>query len=70
MMLVMDVVLTKKAGEELTANIGLLAPTTRCSAHAATGTIKRLTASKTMCVEEMVVFAEGLKPIHRHFKLI
>ena len=59
----------KKAGEILTSHIGLLSPTTRCSAHAASGTIRRITASKTMSVPEVVTFASGINPILKHFKL-
>ena len=58
-----------KAGEILTTQIGLVSPTTRCSAHAASGSIRRLTTSKTMSVPEVVTFANGLKPILKHFKL-
>ena len=59
----------KKAGEILTSHIGLLLLTTRCSAHAASGTIRRITTSKTMSVPEVVTFASGIKPILKHFKL-
>ena len=39
-----------KAGETLLHWFGLIAPTTRCSGHAASGSIRRLTTSKTMQV--------------------
>ena len=57
-----------KAGEKLVADFGLLSPTTRCSGHAASGSIRRLSTSKTMCVDEVVTFAAGLKPVLKHFK--
>ena len=59
----------KKAGEILTSHIGLLSPTTQCSAQAANGTIRRITTSKTMSVPEVVTFTSGIKPILKHFKL-
>ena len=59
----------QKAGEMLTEEYGLLSPTTRCSAHAGTGTLKRISSSKTMSVPEVVTFVEGLHPILRNFKL-
>ena len=59
----------KKAGEILTSHIGLLSPTTQCSAHATSGTIHWITTSKTMSVPEVVTFASGIKPILKHFKL-
>ena len=59
----------KKAGEILTSYIGLLSPTTRCSAHAANGSISRTTTSKTMSVPEVVTFASGIKQVLKHFKL-
>ena len=59
----------KKAGEILTSYIGLLSPTTRCSAHAANGSIRRTTTSKTMSVPEVVTFASGIKQVLKHFKL-
>ena len=59
----------KKTGEILTSDIGLLSPTTRCSVHAASCTIRRITTSKTMSVPKVVTFASGIKPILKHFKL-
>ena len=59
----------QKAGQDLTNNIGLITPTTRCSGHAASGAMKRLTNSKTMAVDEVVTFTEGLGPILKHFAL-
>ena len=58
-----------KAGKILTENYGLLSPTTRCSGHAASGSIKRMATSKTMQVDAVVTFATGLKPVLKHFKL-
>ena len=40
-----------KAGETFFVRFGLLAPTTRCSGHAASGSIRRMTSSKTMQVK-------------------
>ena len=57
-----------KAGEKFVNDFGLLSPTTRCSGHAASGSLRRLTSSKTMCVDEVVTFANGLRPILKHFK--
>ena len=58
---------SKYAGDSLATNHGLLSPTTSCSAHAASGSIKRMASSKTMCVEEVVIFASKIRPILRHF---
>ena len=57
------------AGEYLVTHYGMMAPTTRCSAHAASGSIKRMSSSKTMCVDEVVTFATGLRPVLHHFQL-
>ena len=57
----------KSAGDSLAANYGLLSPATRCSAHAASGSIKRMASSKTICVEEVNTFASGTRPILRYF---
>ena len=64
-----DACSVKNAGEILTSHIGLLSPTTRCSAHAASCAIRWITTSKTMSVPEVVTFASGIKPILKHFKL-
>ena len=53
----------------LTEHIGLLSPTSRCSAYAASGSLKRMASSETMSVPEIVTFVDGLRPILRHFKL-
>ena len=57
--------INRKAGEVLSEQIGLLSPTTRCSAHSASGSIKWMSSSQTMSVP----FAEGLQPILRNFTL-
>ena len=44
----------KQAGEILTSHIGLLSPTTQCSAHAASGTIRRIKTLKTVSVPKVV----------------
>ena len=59
----------KNAGKVLTSDIGLLSPTTRCSAHAASGTMHQITTSKTMSIPEVVTFTSGIKPILKHFQL-
>ena len=59
----------KTAGEVLVARYGLLSPSTRCSAHAASGSIKLISSSKTMCVDEVVTFADGIRPVLQHFQL-
>ena len=59
----------KKAGKILTSDIGLLLPTTRCSAYAASDTIHQITTSKTMSIPEVVTFTSGIKPILKHFQL-
>ena len=57
----------KYAGDSLAISHGFLSPTTRCSAYAASGPLKRMASSKIMCVEEVVTFASGIRPILRHF---
>ena len=57
-----------KAGKILAEKLGLLSPSTRCSVHAATGSLKRASTSKTMQVDELVTFAAGIKPVLKHFK--
>ena len=52
----------------LTEQIGILSPTARCSGHAAHGSIKRMAASKTMCVDEVVTYPNHIRPILKHFK--
>ena len=53
----------KSADDSLATNYELLSPTAHCSAHEASGSIKRLASSKTMSVEEVVTFASGIYPI-------
>ena len=52
----------------LVDKIGLLSPNTRCSAHAAHGSARRLATSKTMSVQEVVEYAINLRPVLKHFK--
>ena len=52
----------------LVNNMGLLSPSTRCSAHAAHGSARRLATSKTMSVQEVVENATKLRPVLKHFK--
>ena len=59
----------KSTDDSLATNYGLLSPTTGCSEHTAIGSIKRMASSKTMCAEEVVIFASGIHPILRHFQL-
>ena len=54
--------------EFLVDKIGLLSPNTRCSAHAAHGSARRLATSKTMSVQEVVEYAINLRPVLKHFK--
>ena len=54
--------------ELLVDKIGLLSPGTRCSAHAAHGSARRLATSKTMSVQEVVEYAVNLRPVLKHFK--
>ena len=48
--------INKKAGEIVTEQIGLLLPTTRCSANRASDNIKRMSSSQTMSVLKVVTF--------------
>ena len=60
---------TNAADVELLVNkVGLLSPKTRCSAHAAHGSVRRLATSKTMSVQEVVEYATNLRPVLKHFK--
>ena len=56
------------AVELLVLKIGILSPGTRCSAHAAHGSMRRLASSKTMSVPEVVEFATNIRPVLKHFK--
>ena len=47
----------------------LLSPRTGCFAYTASCLIKRMASSKTICVEKVVTFASGIRPIFRHFQL-
>ena len=68
-MLTVDGCGTNKAAADLLGKqVGLLTPTTRCSSHAAHGSIRRLSSSKTMCVQEVVDYTTHLKPVLKHFK--
>ena len=53
----------KAAVDKLTEKLGLLSPGARCSGHAADGSIKRLTSSKTMSVAKVVTYSQGLRPM-------
>ena len=60
---------TNSAAVEMLVNkIGLLSPSTRCSAHAAHGSARCLATSKTMSVQEVVEYATKLRPVLKHFK--
>ena len=62
---------TNSAAVEVLVNkIGLLSPGTRCSAHAAHGSARRLTTSKTMSTQEVVEYATNLRPALKHFKIV
>ena len=56
------------ATDLLVSKIGLLSPGTRCSGHAAHGSMRRLASSKTMCVTEVVEYATNIRPVLKHFK--
>ena len=58
-----------KAVEYLSKVFGLISPGTICSGHSAVGSIRRMSTSKTMQVEAVVKFAEGIRPVLRHFQL-
>ena len=58
-----------KARKILFEIFGLLSPGTVCSGHSAIGSLRRMTTSKTMQVEATVVFASGIRPVLKHFKL-
>ena len=58
-----------KAVEFLSEVFGLLSPGTICSGHSAVGSIRRMTTSKTMQVDAVVKFVEGIRPVLRHFQL-
>ena len=47
---------------------GIDSPDYRCAAHSADGTLKRLTKSKTMNVEEVTVLYECLRTVVKHFE--
>ena len=50
-------VVKKSESDSLATNYKLLSPTTRCSTHGASGSIKRMASTKTMSVEEVTTFA-------------
>ena len=52
----------------LVNKIGILSPGTRCSAHAAHGSERRLAISETMSVQEVVEYATNLRSVLKHFK--
>ena len=43
----------------LVGQIGILSPNARCSAHAAHGSIKRLTGSKALCKGDCVIYCSN-----------
>ena len=45
-----------------------MSPDFRCSAHAASGSIKRLAQSKTMNVQEVTICYECLRTVIKHFE--
>ena len=56
------------ASELLKEDWGLHSPFTRCAAHRADGSLKRIAKSKTHCVAEVVETHNALKPIVGSFK--
>ena len=61
------VAVNTKAARVLRDIYGLLTPDYRCAAHISSGTIKRLTTSKTMNVEEITVLYNALRTVILHF---
>ena len=57
-----------KAARVLRDIYGFMSPDFRCSAHSASGTVKRLTTSKTMNVPEVTVVYECLRTVIKHFE--
>ena len=47
---------------------GFMSPDFRCSAHGASGSIKRMTTSKTMNVPEVTTLYECLRTVIKHFE--
>ena len=57
------------AANKLSECFGFVTPNIRCTVHAADGSMKRLTNSKTMNVPEFSEFLPPFKTILRHFQL-
>ena len=57
-----------KAARVLRDLYGFMSPDFRCTAHSASGTIKRLTTSKTMNVAEVTTCYETLRTVIKHFE--
>ena len=57
------------ASIQLTEYLGFLSPSIRCVVHAADGSVKRMTNSKTMNFLDLSEFIPTLKVILRHFQL-
>ena len=57
-----------KAARVLRELYGLKSPDFRCAAHIASGTVKRITTSKTMSVPELTTLYETLRTIVKHFE--
>ena len=57
------------ASNQLTEYLGFLSPSIHCVVHAADGSVKRMTNSKTMNFLDLSEFIPTLKVILRHFQL-
>ena len=62
------VAVNNKAARVLRELYGFMSPDFRCAAHTASGSIKRLTTSKTMNVGEVTTCYETLRTVIKHFE--
>ena len=61
------VAVNTKAARIMCSLYGILSHAFRCASHSSDGTLKRMTRSKTMCVDEMVELYESMSPVVKHF---
>ena len=61
------VAVNTKAARIMCSLYGILSPAFRCASHSSDGTLKRMTSSQTMCVDEMVELYESMSPVVKHF---
>lgn len=57
------------ANNKISDLLGILSPSLRCVVHAADGSIKRMTNSKTMNLQAVSDFLPALRSVLRHFQL-